>query len=65
MNTLPKIDINSIAEKLVNRGYTSLDKNIDDRITEELIDALNVYLMQLTNEVLAEMNEVEYKNKVG
>lgn len=54
------IDIEEIARFLHDRGETSNDKNIEDRITEIVLDYFCDYIGNSTNEILEKMQELEH-----
>lgn len=55
-----KIDTKDIAFRLHEDGHRSNSIHIEDLITEALIESINPELVRLTDEVIAEMQELEH-----
>lgn len=54
-----KVDTKSIAEYLKSKGFDSSTKNIDDLITELILDQINTELVELSNQVITDLQEME------
>lgn len=55
-----KIDIEQIAKDIIKDGWNSNDKHIDDVIIERLLNDINKWLQDRTNEVIEKMQELEH-----
>lgn len=55
-----KVDIKDIAFRLREAGRRSDDRNIEDVITERLLESINGQISKLTEQVIEEMQELEH-----